>query len=111
MRGNVIDLALAAAIGGAFSAIIGSLVAEIITPLILNPALKASGVENIAKLAWNGVLYGKFIATVINFIAVAFCIFLLVKGMNALQKKKEEAPASAPKAAIDQVLLSKIRDY
>ena len=54
-RGNVLDLAVAVIIGGAFGAIITSFVADIITPLILNPALKAANVENIAQLAWNGV--------------------------------------------------------
>ena len=69
-RGNVLDLAVAVIIGGAFGAIITSLVADIITPLILNPALKAANVENIAQLAWNGVKYGSFLSAIINFLIV-----------------------------------------
>lgn len=109
MRGNVVDLAVAVIIGAAFSAIIGSLVADIITPLILKPAMETMGVSRLEELAWNGVLYGKFLATVINFLVVAFCIFMLVKGMNKLQKKKEEAPA-APAGPTQEELLAEIRD-
>ena len=112
MRGNVVDLAVAVIIGAAFSAIVGSLVADIITPLILKPALEASGVAKLEELAWNGVLYGKFLSTVINFIVVAFCIFLLIKGMNQINKKKAEAePApEAAKGPTQEELLAEIRD-
>jgi len=111
MRGNVVDLAVAVIIGGAFSAIVGSLVADVITPLILKPAMSSMDVETLEELAWNGVLYGKFLATVINFLVVAFCIFVLIKGMNKLQKKKkEEEPAAAPAPTMDQELLMEIRD-
>lgn len=110
MRGNVVDLAVAVIIGAAFSAIVGSLVADIITPLILKPAMDAMGVEKLQDLAWNGILYGKFLATVINFIVVAFCIFMMIKGINKMKKKKEEAPAAPPAPTMDQELLSEIRD-
>lgn len=110
MRGNVVDLAVAVIIGAAFSAIIGSLVADVITPLVLKPAMDAIGVASLEGLSWNGVLYGKFLATVINFIVVAFCIFVLVKAMNKMQKKKEEAPAAPPAPTMDQALLTEIRD-
>ncbi|MBC9812807.1 large conductance mechanosensitive channel protein MscL [Crocinitomicaceae bacterium CZZ-1] len=114
LRGNVIDLAVAVVIGAAFNAIVSSLVADIITPLILNPAMKAAGAEKLDGLAWNGALYGKFIATVINFLVVAFVLFIVVKMMNRLQnmRKKEEtveAPA-APAPTKDQELLTEIRD-
>lgn len=116
MRGNVIDLAVAVVIGAAFNGIVSSLVADIITPLILNPAMKAAGAEKLDGLAWNGALYGKFIATVINFLVVSFALFLLIKLMNRLQnlKKKEqdaidEAAAPAPPTK-DQELLTEIRD-
>ena len=109
MRGNVVDLAIAVIIGGAFSAIIGSLVADIITPLILKPALEAAGASKLEELVWNGVLYGKFLSTVINFIIIAFCIFLMIKAMNKF--KKEEAPApEAPKGPSQEELLAEIRD-
>ena len=60
LRGNVVDLAVAVIIGAAFGAIVTSLVNDIITPLILNPALKDARVQNIAQLSWNGVAYGSF---------------------------------------------------
>jgi large conductance mechanosensitive channel len=109
MRGNVVDLAVAVIIGAAFSAIIGSLVADIITPLILKPAMAAMGASKLEELSWNGVLYGKFLATVLNFIVVAFCIFMMIKGMNKMQKKKEEESA-APAGPSQEELLAEIRD-
>lgn len=110
MRGNVVDLAVAVIIGAAFSAIIGSLVADIITPLILKPALEAAQVDKLDDLVWNGVLYGKFLSTVINFIIIAFCIFLLIKGMNRLNKPKETPAPEAPKGPTQEELLAEIRD-
>jgi large conductance mechanosensitive channel len=109
MRGNVVDLAVAVIIGAAFSAIIGSLVADIITPLILKPALEAAQVDKLEELSWNGVLYGKFLSTVLNFIIVAFCIFMVIKAMNKFKKKEEPAP-EAPKGPTQEELLSEIRD-
>lgn len=112
MRGNVIDLAVAVIIGGAFSAIVGSLISDIITPLLLQPAMNALGVTELEKIAWNGVKYGKFIAAVINFLVTAFIIFMMIKAMNKLIKKKEEepAPAAPPAPTKDQELLAEIRD-
>ncbi len=114
-KGNVVDLAVAVIMGAAFGAIVSSLVTDIITPLILSPVMKQLGVNELEKIAWNGVLYGKFIATVINFVVVAFCIFLLVKGMNKasnLRKKQEEAEAQAtpPAPSKEEELLAEIRD-
>lgn len=114
MRGNVVDLAVAVIIGAAFSAIVTSLVADIITPLILNPVMKRLELDNLQQLSWNGVLYGKFIAAVINFLVVAFCIFMIVKGMNKAmsmrKKKEEETPAAAPEPSNEEKLLTEIRD-
>lgn len=110
MRGNVIDLAIGVIIGAAFSAIVTSLVADIITPLILNPALEKAGVTDIAEWKPGGVLLGKFISSVISFIIIAFCLFLIIKGMNAAMKKKEEAPSAPPAPTKDQQLLTEIRD-
>lgn len=115
LRGNVIDLAVAVVIGAAFNSIVSSMVADIITPLLLNPAMKATGAENLEGLSWNGALYGKFIATIINFIVVGFVLFLVIKGMNKLQnlkKKKEDAVEEAkPEVPTkDQALLIEIRD-
>lgn len=109
-KGNVLDLAVAVIIGAAFSAIIGSLVADVITPLILKPIMEGLNVKKLEELAWNGVLYGKFLSAVINFLIVAMCLFLLVKGIKRFEKKKEEAPAAPPKPTMDQELLTEIRD-
>src|SRR6478672_4437074 len=85
-RGNVIDLAVAVIIGTAFSAIVTSLIADIITPLLLNPAMRAAHVNDLAQLSINGIKYGSFLAAVLNFIVVAFIIFLLVRAINHMTK-------------------------
>jgi large conductance mechanosensitive channel len=110
MRGNVVDLAVAVIIGAAFSAIVGSLINDVITPLILKPAMKALHVDKLENLAWEGVLYGKFIASVINFIVTAFIIFIMIKAMNKAKKKTEEKPTTEIVATKDQELLTEIRD-
>ncbi|MEE6185915.1 Large-conductance mechanosensitive channel [Mycovorax composti] len=107
LRGNVVDLAVAVIIGGAFGAIVTSLVEDLITPVILNPALKAAGAENIEKLAWNGILYGKFLAAVLKFIVIAFVLFLLIRLANKFKKQEEAAPAEP--SSTDK-LLAEIRD-
>lgn len=105
-KGNVMDLAVAVIIGAAFGAIITSLVNDIITPLLLNPALEAAGASDIAELTWNGVKYGNFISAIITFIVIAFVLFLIVKGLTSM-KRKEEAAASGPTT---EQLLTEIRD-
>jgi large conductance mechanosensitive channel len=110
MRGNVVDLAVAVVIGGAFGAIINSLVADLITPLLLQPALQAAGVDDIASWKPGGVLLGKFIAAVISFVVIAFVLFLIIKGMNRMARKEEAAPTAPPAPTKDQVLLTEIRD-
>lgn len=113
MRGNVVDLAVAVIIGAAFGAIVSSLVTDVITPLLLKPAMTSLGVDKLEGLSWNGVLYGKFLATVINFIVVAFVIFILIKAMNAaLKKKKQEEDNTPPPTAgpTQEELLTEIRD-
>ncbi len=110
MKGNVVDLAVAVIIGGAFGAIISSLVDDVVTPLLLAPALKAAHAEDLDKLTWGAVKYGKFLAAVIKFVVIAFVLFLLIKGMNAATKKKEEVAAAPPPTPEDVVLLREIRD-
>ena len=110
MRGNVIDLAVAVIIGGAFSAIVGSLINDVITPLLLKPTMEALHVSKLENLGWNGVLYGKFIASVINFTVTAFIIFLLVKAMNRAMKKKADDDAKTSTLTKDQELLTEIRE-
>jgi len=94
MRGNVVDLAVAVIIGGAFGKIVESLVADVVTPAILAPALQAAKVDELAKLSFNGILYGKFLSAVINFLVIAFVVFLIIKTLEAF-KRRLEAQASA----------------
>jgi large conductance mechanosensitive channel len=111
MRGNVVDLAIGVIIGGAFGAIVNSLVADIITPILLQPALKAAGAEDIAAWKPGGLLVGKFVASVISFLIIAFVLFLIVKGMNAAKKKEDAKEAAVPPPPpADIQLLTEIRD-
>ena len=109
-KGNVMDLAVGVIIGGAFSAIVTSLVSDVITPALLNPALKAAQVEDLAGLKTDsGILYGKFLAAVISFLVIAFVIFLMVKGLHSMKKKEEPAPVATTGPTQEQ-LLAEIRD-
>ena len=112
LRGNIVDLAVAVIIGAAFGAIVTSFVNDIITPLILNPALKAAGVEKIAELTWNGVAYGSFLSAVINFLVIGTVLFFVVKAAEKAQNlgKKEEAVEEAAPAPTQEELLAEIRD-
>ena len=126
MRGNVIDMAVGVIMGGAFGKIVSSLVNDVIMPPIgvliggvdfkdLSITLKkavvdAGGVETAPAVTLN---YGMFIQNTFDFLIIAFVIFMMVKGLNALMKKKEEAPAPAPakpEPTPDQKLLTEIRD-
>ncbi len=109
MKGNVMDLAIAVIIGAAFGAIVASLVADIITPLLLTPALKAVGAENISQLKWGEVKYGNFLAAVINFIVIALVIFFLIKGIASMQRKKVVEEVITGPSSTDK-LLAEIRD-
>jgi large conductance mechanosensitive channel len=123
-RGNVLDLAVAVIIGGAFGKIISSLVNDVLMPVIglilgkisfanLFVALDGKSYPSVdaAKAAGAGTInYGLFINAVIDFVIVAFLIFLVVKGANSLQKKKEEAPAPPPEPSAEVKLLTEIRD-
>lgn len=110
LKGNVVDLAIAVIVGGAFGAIVNSLIADVITPMLLNPALDAAGVKNIAELTWGAVKYGNFLSAIISFLVIAFVLFLLIKGMNAAKKKEVEAPAPPAAPPAQEVLLAEIRD-
>jgi large conductance mechanosensitive channel len=110
MKGNVVDLAIAVIIGGAFGAIVNSLIADVITPLLLNPALEAAGVKDIAALTWGAVKYGNFLSAIISFLVIAFVLFMLIKGFNATKKKEVEAPAAPAAPPAQEVLLAEIRD-
>ena len=111
-RGNVLDLAVAVVMGAAFNAIITSLVSDVITPLFLNPLLKAANVENIASLTWNGVAYGSFLSAVINFLIVGITLFFVVKAANKAMAfgKKDQAEEEAEAGPSQEDLLAEIRD-
>ena len=108
IKGNVVDLAVGVIIGAAFSKIISSFIEHVITPLLLKPALEAAHLSKIEDLeVLGGVKYGMFLSAVINFIIVAFILFLVIKAVN--KTKKQEAPAAAPGPSQEE-LLTQIRD-
>jgi large conductance mechanosensitive channel len=107
LKGNIVDLAVAVIIGAAFGAIVSSMVDDVITPLLLTPALKAAHVEDLDKLTWGAVKYGKFLSAIIKFVVIAFVLFLFIKAAQKAIKKKEAAPA-APSST--DALLIEIRD-
>jgi len=131
MRGNVIDMAVGIVIGGAFGKIVSSFVADVIMPplgmlmgkvnftelaITLKKALPATvenGAEIAPAVAAVTLNYGKFIQTGVDFIIVAFAIFLVVKAMNAMKRKEEAAPATPPPPpppSKEELLLAEIRD-
>jgi len=112
MRGNVVNLAVGVIIGAAFSKIVSSLIEDVITPLVLKPALEAANLTKLDELTLFGtVKYGVFLSASLNFIIVAFVLFLIIKGMNAAQKKDEAAAkATPPPPPADIQLLTEIRD-
>ncbi|MBN2373742.1 large-conductance mechanosensitive channel protein MscL [bacterium] len=117
MRGNVVDMAVGIIIGGAFGKIVSSLVADVIMPPI---GLIIGGIdfssfsiilkEAVGDAAAVTINYGKFIQVTLDFIIVAFAIFLMIKAMNSLKKKEEAAPAAPPLPSKEETLLSEIRD-
>ena len=111
LRGNVVDLAVGVIIASAFGAIVTSFVNDIITPLLLNPALEAANANNIAELEWNGVTYGKFLSAIINFLVVGTVLFFVIKGMEKAQnlRKKEEVVEEAPAAPTELEVLQEIK--
>ena len=117
MRGNVVDMAVGIVIGGAFGKIVSSFVADVLMPPIgvLLGGVNFSGLSLQLQAAADGadevmLNYGSFIQTVIDFIIIAFAIFMVVKAMNSVKKKEEEAPAEPPKPSDEVVLLTEIRD-
>ena len=113
MRGNVMDMAVGVIIGGAFGKIVSSLVNDIIMPLI---GLVTGGIDFSdlsVKVIDAEVKYGMFIQNVVDFLIVAFCIFMMIKGITSLKKKHEEKPAepAAPaEPSNEEKLLTEIRD-
>ena len=111
MKGNVVDLAVGVVIGAAFGKIVSSLIDDVITPLLLKPALEAANLSKIEELTiFGGVKYGMFLSAVINFIIVAFVLFMIIKGMNAAKKKEEAKSSTPPQLPNEEILLTEIRD-
>ena len=114
MRGNVIDMAVGVIIGGAFGKIVSSLVDDMLMPLIGT----LTGGINFTELSVNvgdaQIKYGMFLQNILDFIIVAFCVFMMIKGINSLAKRKKEEEAAAPKApaepSAEEKLLTEIRD-
>ena len=110
MKGNVVDLAIGVIIGGAFGKIVNSLIEDVITPLVLKPALSAANLSKIEELTvFGGVKYGMFVSAVINFIIIALVLFMIIKGINAA-KKKEDLATAIPASLTQEELLTQIRD-
>ena len=114
MRGNVVDMAVGIIIGAAFGKIVASLVSDVIMPPI---GMIMGGVSfsdlSLALGAGEGAAtlnYGIFIDTVISFLIVALAVFMLIKGLNSMQKKEEAKPAEPPKPSAEETLLTEIRD-
>ena len=114
MRGNVVDMAVGIVIGTAFGAIVKSLVADVIMPPIGLLMSDIDFSEVVIPLTGGEtpvtINIGMFINAVINFVIVAFAIFLVIKGMNRMQKKEEEKPAAPPEPSSEEKLLTEIRD-
>ena len=124
MKGNVVDLAVGVIIGAAFGAIVTSLVGDVIMPLIgavtggldfsnyFTPLSKAVTATNLADAKKQGAVlaWGSFLTLTINFIIIAFVLFLVIRAINTLKRKEEAAPATPPKPSEEVVLLTEIRD-
>ncbi len=126
MRGNVVDMAVGIIIGGAFGKIISSIVADVIMPpiglllggvkftdlkiILKDPVLDAAGAVATQAVTIN---YGNFLQTSVDFLIIAFAIFMIIKAMNSMKKKEEPAPVEAPPPpppTKEEVLLAEIRD-
>ncbi|EFM02847.1 MAG: large-conductance mechanosensitive channel protein MscL [Hoylesella marshii] len=110
MRGNVMDMAVGVIIGGAFGKIVSSMVDDILMPII---GVLTGGIdfkELAITIGAANIKYGMFIQNVIDFLIIAFCIFMLIKGINVLSRKKEEAPAAPAEPGNEEKLLMEIRD-
>jgi large conductance mechanosensitive channel len=124
MKGNVVDLAVGVIIGAAFGAIVTSLVGDIIMPLIgaatggldfsnyyipLSAKVTASNLAD-AKKQGAVLAYGNFITLTLNFLIIAFVLFIVIRLMNQLKRRQEAAPAAPPKPSVEVELLTEIRD-
>lgn len=106
MKGNVLDMAVGVIIGGAFGKIVSSLVADVLMPIIG----MILGKVDFSTLAWGTVKYGVFIQSIVDFVIVAACIFVALKGINTLKRPEPAAPAAPAAPPADIQLLTEIRD-
>lgn len=109
-RGNVLDLAVGVIIGGAFKSITDSLTNDILMPLLGLLVDRVSFSDLTLTVGSATIAYGSFVEAVLNFVIMAFAVFCIVKAFNRLHRKKEEAPAPAPKPSQEELLLTEIRD-
>jgi len=114
MRGNVVDMAVGIVIGGAFGKIVSSFVSDVLMPPI---GMLMGGMDFNALAISLGegeeaasINYGMFINTVLDFVIIAFAIFMVIRGLNSMKKKEEEKPAEPPKPSAEETLLTEIRD-
>lgn len=125
VKGNVIDMAVGVIIGGAFGKIVSSVIDDLIMPVVgraignvdfnnlyvpLSDKITAGLALADAKKLGPVFAYGSFLTILINFIILAFCIFMMVKAINSMKKKEEAAPAAPPAPTKEQILLTEIRD-
>jgi large conductance mechanosensitive channel len=124
LRGNVVDLAVGIVIGAAFGSIVTSLVGDVIMPLLgaatggldfsnyFTPLSKAVSASNLADAKKQGAVlaWGNFLTLCLNFVIIAFALFVVVRGMNRLKRSEPPPPAAPPKLTTDQALLTEIRD-
>ena len=117
MRGNVVDMAVGVIIGGAFGKIVTSLVNDIFMPIIGMilgnvdfSSLEIKLGEPVEGAEQAAIKYGMFIQEIVNFLIIALCIFMVIKLIAKIQKKKDETPAPAPEPTKEEVLLTEIRD-
>ena len=117
MRGNVVDMAVGVIIGGAFGKIVTSLVNDIFMPIIGMvlgnvdfTSLEIKLGEPVEGAEQAAIRYGMFIQEIVNFLIIALCIFMFIKLIAKIQKKKDETPAPAPEPTKEEVLLTEIRD-
>lgn len=110
LRGNVLDLAVAVIVGAAFGAIVTSFITDLVTPLLLQPAMEMLGVAELEKVQWRGIKYGKFLASVITFLVTSFIVFLMIQAARRLRAVEEAKPAAPPAPCRQEQLLEEIRD-
>lgn len=121
VKGNAVDMAVGVIIGGAFGKIVSSIVDDIIMPPIgwliggvnfsdLKITLPAKHIAEGVEMQATTINYGNFIQTLIDFLIIAFCVFLLVKALNKLAKKQQEEPAAPAEPSNEEKLLTEIRD-